>query len=97
MKIWMKCPSGEEKQACKDLYQIEDLSELRTHIIEQYYGGNPTHCVEDLFLESGELNPDALEPVYWINKSKYMDLSSHVRQYLFQPTSFSLLLSLIHI
>ena len=91
MKIWMKCPSGEEKQACKNLYSIEDLSgELRTHMIEQYYGGNLTHCVEDLFLESGELNPDALGHIYWIHKSKYMDLSSHVRQYLFQPTSFTL-------
>ena len=90
MKIWMKCPSGEEKQACKDLYSIEDLSELRTHMIEQYYGGNPTHYFEDLFLENGELNPDALGHIYWIHKSKYMDLSSHVRQYLFQPTWFTL-------
>ena len=90
MKSWMKCPSGEEKPACKNLYSIEDMGELRNHMIEQYYGGNPTHCVEDLFLDGGEVNPDVLEPIYWINKSKYMDLSSHVRQYLFQPTSCSI-------
>ena len=90
MRCWIQCPSSEEKPACKKLHSIEDLNELSTHIIEQYYGGDPTHYFEDLFLETGELNPDALGHIYWINKSKYMDLSSHVRQYLFQPTWFSL-------
>ena len=90
MRYWIKCPSSEEKPACKKLHSIEDLDELRTHMIEQYYGGNPTHYIEDLFLETGELNPDVLEHIYWINRSKYMDLSMHVRQYLFRPTFFSL-------
>lgn len=90
MRVWVTCPSTEEKSACKKLHSMGDLDELRTHMIEEYYGGNPTHWFEDFLSQSGELNPEVLHNIYWINRSKYMDLSCHIRQYLFKPTFFSL-------
>merc|ERR1711974_297751 len=73
---------------CQKLHSLDDLSQLREHVINEIYGKqNETHLPIYNF-ETGCLNLETLLNVYWFKKENYDNLESEVRKYLFKASTF---------